>query len=146
MSFTPDLRNIIADDSSNLSALKPVLRRDPAWKNNEEKEEFLRLHLQMKEIQVKVSQSLRQFGQAQSEEQVKVDQLKKELVTYVETLKKSSMNFFNRGEYQECYEILTLLVEIEPDNQAAGDFLEIARLRILESRNEYSSDNEADPA
>jgi tetratricopeptide (TPR) repeat protein len=145
MSFTPDLRNIIADDSSNLSALRPLLRRDPAWKNNEEKEEFLRLHLQMKEIHEKVSQSLRQFGQVPSEEQVKVGQLKKELVTYVETLKKSSMNFFNRGEYRECYEILTLLVEIEPDNQAAGDFLEIARRRILESRDQYSSDSEADP-
>lgn len=142
MSFTPDLKNVIADDSSNLSALRPLLRRAPAWKNNEEKEEFLRLHLQMKEIHGKVSQSLKRFEQAQSEEQVKVGQLKKELVTYVETLKKSSMNFFNRGQYQECYEVLTLLVEIEPDNQAARDFLEIARRRILESRDGHYSDNE----
>jgi tetratricopeptide (TPR) repeat protein len=148
MSFTPDSRNVIADDSSNLGALRPLLQRAPAWKNGAEKEEFLRLHLQMKEIHEKVSQSLRRPEQAQSEEQVKLDQLKKELATYVETLKKSSMDFFNQGQYQDCYEVLALLVEIEPDNQAARDFLEIAGRKILESRDEHysDSDSEAHPA
>jgi hypothetical protein len=84
----------------------------------------------MRETHQKVLQSLKRFEQAQSEEQIELSQLKNELATYVEALKKSSMKFFRRGQYQECYEVLTLLVEIEPDSQAARDFLEIAAKRF----------------
>ena len=71
----------------------------------------------MRETHQKVLQSLKQFEQAQSEEQIELSQLKDELATYVEALKKSSMKLFRRGQYQECYEVLTLLVEIRPDSR-----------------------------
>lgn len=146
MSFMSRLRKT-TPDAADLSGLEPLLRRAPVWKNNKEKEEFLRLHLQMRETHQKVLQSLKRFEQAQSEEQIELSQLKDELATYVEALKKSSMKFFRRGQYQECYEVLTLLVEIEPDSQAARDFLEIARQKILEGRDgHYSGADEFDPA
>ncbi len=145
MSFTPDIRSLIADPSSDLSVLKPLLRRAPAWRNNEEKEEFLKLHAQMKELQARVSQSLNRFEETQTEEQLRAIELKKEIVSYGETLKLSSMTFFIQGQYQECYEVLTLLVEIEPDNPAAQDFLQITQRKIQEGHDDYdSSADEAD--
>jgi len=135
----PDLRNLTKDAGSELSPLKTLLQRVPAWKNNEEREELLRLHLQMKEVRQKVSQSLKEFEGLQTEEQLRVSQLQRDLAAYVEALKNASMSFFSQGQYQECYEVLMLLVEIEPHNQAAIDFLEITRGKILEGQDRYSS-------
>jgi tetratricopeptide (TPR) repeat protein len=145
MSFTPDLRNRIRDFSCDLSALKPLLQEDPAWKNNEEKEELLRLHLEIKEINERVSESLNESGTPQVEEPPEIVQFRKAFATYVGTLKKSSMTFYSLGRYQECYEVLTLLVDIEPDNTAASDFLEITRQKVLEGRDTSGAAEEAPP-
>jgi tetratricopeptide (TPR) repeat protein len=145
MSFTPDLRNRIMDFSCDLSALKPLLQEDPAWKNNEEKEELLRLHVEIKEIHERVSQSLNESGTPQTEEPPEIVQFRKAFATYVGTLKKSSMTFYSLGRYQECYEVLTLLVDVEPDNRAASDFLEITRQKVLEDRDTSGAADEASP-
>src|SRR5215510_5618012 len=145
MSFTPDLRNRIMDFRCDLSALKPLLQENPSWKSNEEKEELLRLHLEIKEIHERVSESLNESGTPETEEPPEIVQFRKAFATYVGTLKKSSMTFYSLGRYQECYEVLALLVDVEPDNQAASDFLEITQQKVLEARDTSGTADEASP-
>ena len=127
MSSDQDISSLIADPHSDLSAFKPLLQIAPAWRNNEEKEEFLKLHVQMKELRARISQSLTPSEEAETGEQ-------QEIVSYVDTLKRSSMIFFILGQYKECYEALTLLVEIEPENPAAQHFLEITQRTLREGQ------------
>jgi tetratricopeptide (TPR) repeat protein len=137
MSSRPARKNLIADFGPEPGALNSLLWRVPAWRNDGEKREFLNLHVQMKQLQAKVSQSLSQPDEAQTEEVLRVSQLQKEIGAYVENLKQSSMSFFRQGRYQDCYEILALLVEMEPDNKAAQEFLEICRQKIVERQDRY---------
>ncbi|HVN78594.1 MAG TPA: PEGA domain-containing protein [Terriglobia bacterium] len=132
MSSDQDISSLIADPHSDLSAFKPLLQIAPAWRNNEEKEEFLKLHVQMKELRARISQSLTPSEEAETGEQ-------QEIVSYVDTLKRSSMIFFILGQYRECYEALTLLVEIEPDNLTAQHFLEITQRTLGERHADHDT-------
>jgi tetratricopeptide (TPR) repeat protein len=93
----------------------------------------------MKQIRAEVSQSVRQFEKIPYEEQLKIGLLKAELTAYVETLKNASMSFFNQRQYEQCYEALTLLLEIEPGNDSAQEFLDIVWRKIQEAAAEGDS-------
>ncbi len=125
----PDPKHLITD-SSEPGGLNSLLVRVPAWTNEDEKMEFLRLHVQMRELQAKALKTTSEADDTQAEEQLTASQLQTEMAAYVENLKQSSMIFFSQNRYEECYDALTMLVEMEPGNGAARDFLEICRQKI----------------
>jgi PEGA domain len=61
-------------------------------------------------------------------------QLQQEMFVYLESLKKETIEQFDRGQFQKCVKTFAFLCELKPDNRVLQEYLKLSQQQVMETQ------------
>ena len=143
MSFKAELEALIANANSSLEDLEEVLRRAQARSSHGQSVDandgdVREIQTQIDTIRQRILTSLVDIRDSYHHDQERLSDLEGELKLDLENVRQCAIDYFIKGEYQECERLLTFLAKVQPDDENLQSFLKLSQRKQLEHEAENS--------
>ena len=146
MSFKTELESLIANANSSLHDLESIAGRArtlPTDGNGSEKTEgdAAELRRQFDTVCRRLSASLLDIQKSYRHDQQRLSDLEGELKLDLENVRQCAIDYFIKGQYRECINLLTFLGKLQPHDEDLERFLELSRRKQFENEAKKQSLN-----